>query len=165
MDFKKVFNDLFTWQDQEEYNFELPENYSENKFSTSEEDAVVTPKNIFPSIELNLEYLKTRYNTLINSDIIIREFILLARGKQYKAFLLFIDGMVNTDLINNYVLKPLMLRNSANTFDSNEDNIISEAKTNNITVRKVKNLIYLNIFLVLCSHKIASLKMKLLKNL
>ena len=138
MNFKKVFNDLFTWQDQEEYDFELPENYSENKVSTSEEDASIAPKNIFPSIELNLEYIQTRYNTLINSDIIIREFNLLARGKQYKAFLLFIDGMVNTDLINNYVLKPLMLRNSANTFDSDEDRVISEAKTNNITVRKVK---------------------------
>ncbi len=138
MDLKKVFNNLFTWQDQEEYDFRLPENYSENKVSTSEEDANVAPKNIFPSIELNLEYIKTRYNTLINSDIIIREFNLLARGKQYKAFLLFIDGMVDTDLINNYVLKPLMLRNSANTFDSDEDRVISEAKTNNITVRKVK---------------------------
>ena len=31
MNLKKVFNDLFTWQDQEEYDFRLPENYSENK--------------------------------------------------------------------------------------------------------------------------------------
>ena len=135
MDLKKVFNDLFTWQGQENYDFELPESYSENKVSTSDEDANIVPKNIFPSVELNLEYIKTRYNTLINSDIIIREFNLLARGKQYKAFLLFIDGMVDTDLINNYVLKPLMLRNSANTFDNDEDRVISEAKTNNITVR------------------------------
>ncbi len=138
MDFKNFFTNLFTWQEQTEYNFKLPENYSENKPNTSNIDEEVSPKNIFPSIEVNLDYIKTRYNSLINSDIIIREFTLSARNRQYKAFLLFIDGMVDTDLVNNYVLKPLMLRNSANMYEGDEDKIICEAKTNNITVRKVK---------------------------
>lgn len=139
MDFKKVFNKFFTIENREEYDFRLPEDYNEDKISTNEQDEAITEtKNIFPSIELNLEYIKTRYNTLINSDIVIREFTLYARNRQYNAFLLFIDGMVDTDLINNYVLKPLMLRNNANTYEGDEDRIISEAKTNNITVRKVK---------------------------
>ena len=46
--------------------------------------------------------------------------------------------MTNTDLINNYVLKPLMLKNTANSFDGNQNQVISEAVTNNITVRKIK---------------------------
>lgn len=138
MDFKKVFNKFFTTQNREQYDFSLPEDYNENKISTDEQDKNMEPKNIFPSTKLNLEYIKTRYNTLINSDIVIREFALCARNRQYNAFLLFIDGMVDTDLINNYVLKPLMLRNDSNTYEGNEDRIISEAKTNNITVRKVK---------------------------
>ena len=121
MDFKNFFTNLFTWQEQTEYNFKLPENYSENKPNTSNIDEEVSPKNIFPSIEVNLDYIKTRYNSLINSDIIIREFTLSARNRQYKAFLLFIDGMVDTDLVNNYVLKPLMLRNSANMYEGDED--------------------------------------------
>ena len=56
--------------------------------------------------------------------------------------MLYIDGMVNTTLINDFILEPLMLRNRANTFDDNETKIVSEAVTNNISVRRVKNLIF-----------------------
>lgn len=138
MNLKDFFINLFTWKEQTDYEFKLPENYSENKTDSSIEDEKNAPKNIFPSIDVNLEYIKTRYNSLVNSDIIIREFTLSVRNRQYKAFLLFIDGMVDTDLVNNYVLKPLMLRNNANTYEGDENRIFSEAKTNNITVRKVK---------------------------
>ena len=95
-------------------------------------------KNIFPSIDVNMEYIKVKYNLLINSDIILREFLLTARNKQYRAFLLFIDGMTDMNLVNDYVLKPLMLKNSANSFEGSQNQVISEAVTNNITVRKVK---------------------------
>ena len=73
-------------------------------------------KSVFPSIDVNLDYLKTKYNLLINSDIIVREFNLNARGKQYKALLLYIDGMVDSQILNNFVLEPLMLRNRNNLF-------------------------------------------------
>ena len=75
---------------------------------------------------------------MINSDIIIREFTLNARGKQYSAFILYIDGMINTDIMNKFILEPLMLKNRSNMFDGEQNRIISEAVTNNITVRKVK---------------------------
>ena len=87
---------------------------------------------------MNIEYIKTKYNLLINSDIILREFTLSARNRQYRAFLLFVDGMVSIDLINNYVLKPFMLKNQSNSFEGNQTQVVSEAVTNNITVRKVK---------------------------
>lgn len=93
---------------------------------------------VYPSIDVNLEYIKVKYNTLINSDIVLREFILTARNKEYKAFLLYIDGMVDSKIINDFVLTPLMLRNRANSYDGEQNRIISEAVTNNITVRKVK---------------------------
>ena len=133
-----LYNKLFKTIPRNEYQFTLPENHSQNNLFRLDEDKKKEPKSIFPSIDVNLEYIKTRYNALINSDIIIREFNITARNKQYRAFMLFIDGMVNTNLINDYVLKPLMLRSQANTFDNELDRIISEAKTNNITVRKVK---------------------------
>ena len=138
MDFKSIFNKIFTIKNREEYQFTLPENYNEAKIVDNKENKNVDPKNIFPSIDVNMEYIKTRYNYLINSDIIIREFTLNARNRQYKAFLLFIDGMVNTNLINDYVLKPLMLRNNSNVYDGDQDKVVSEVKTNNITIRKVK---------------------------
>ena len=137
MDFKNIFNKLFTWEVPNNYQFELPEKTDDTE-STVKNNINSVEKNIFSSIDVNLEYLKTRYNFLINSDIVIREFNLLVQNRQYKAFLLFIDGMTDTDLINNYVLKPLMLRNTANTYEDSKSRIISEVKTNNITVRKVK---------------------------
>lgn len=117
-------------------------NDSNNKISDKTDaeisDEFSDVKEIFPSIDVNIEYIKVKYNLLINSDIVLREFLLTARNKQYRAFLLFIDGMTDMDLVNNYVLKPLMLKNNANSFDGNQNQVVSEAVTNNITVRKIK---------------------------
>ena len=137
MDFKKIL-DSFTWKPHETYDFSIAQVEEKSIKDENTSKPLEEKKKVFPSLDVNLEYIKTRYNTLINSDIIIREFTLLAHNKQYKAFLLFIDGMVDSNLINDFILKPLMLRNSANTFDGGKDRIISEAVTNNITVRKVK---------------------------
>lgn len=136
MDFKNFFNNLFTWKSENDYEFKLTDNYEDTGTNKSEE--TTNSKYIFPSIDVNLEYMKTRYNVMVNSDIVLREFTLFARNRQYKAFLIFIDGMVDNTLINNFILKPLMLRNDANTYEGDKDRIISEAKTNNITVRKIK---------------------------
>lgn len=142
---KKIL-DILKWHPKEEYNFEIPETNSneDNKIKESkiqekdDTNVPAEPKKIFPSLDINLEYIKVKYNTLINSDIIIRDFTLTARNKQYKAFLLYIDGMVDSKIINDFILKPLMMKNQANSFDGEQDRIISEAVTNNITVRKVK---------------------------
>lgn len=109
----------------------MPEKIDEN-------EKLFEAEQIFPSLSINIEYIKVKYNFLINSDIVIREFTLNARNRQYKAFLLFIDGMVDSELVNDNVLTALMMRNKANTFDGEQNQVITEAKTNNITVRKVK---------------------------
>lgn len=143
--FFEAFNSLFEYKEKYEYNFTVPERADENTDSSiSYEDEIKEQglpneqKNIFPSLNVNLEYMKVRYNALINSDIIIRDFTLTARNKQYNAFLLYIDGMVDTKLINDFVLNPLMLKNRANLFDGDENKVISEAVTNNISVRRIK---------------------------
>ena len=82
--------------------------------------------------------MRTKYNLLINSDVILREFTLNARGKQYNAFLVYIDGMVDSEIMDKFILEPLMLRNKNNLFDGTQTKVISEAFANNITVRKVK---------------------------
>ena len=93
---------------------------------------------IFNSLNINKENIQAIYNTLINSDIVLRDFTLTARGKQYEAFLLYIDGMVDVQAINDFVLESLMLRNKANTYNGNENKVFTEAVTNNITIRKIK---------------------------
>ena len=139
MKFAETFKKIFFPIEEPSHHFSLPSNNDVNtNIDTNLVEDIDDVKEIFPSIDLNIEYIKVKYNLLINNDIILREFTLTARNRQYRAFLLFIDGMVNTDLVNNYVLNPLMLRNTANIFDGNQNQVISEAVTNNITVRKVK---------------------------
>ena len=140
MKIKDIINEAFAYKPKNIYQFTLPGN-SENPESTTIQNSKPTPEksqNVFPSLDVNLDYLKTKYNLLINSDIVTREFILNAKGKQYKAFLLFIDGMVDSQILNDYVLEPLMMRNRNNLFNGEQNRVISEAVTNNITVRKVK---------------------------
>lgn len=143
---KELCKRIFGFVEDKNYDFvlsnmtppDIPD--EENQSSNGSDLGKASPdvKEIFPSIDVNLEYVKVKYNSLISSDVVIREFNLIARNRQYKAFLLFIDGLVDTDLINNYVLKPLMLKNQSNSFDGDQTRILSEAVTNNITVRKVK---------------------------
>lgn len=133
--FKKIFFPI----EEPSHEFIIPNSEDiQSNVDNTMVDKLDDVKEIFPSIDVNKEYIKVKYNLLINSDIVLREFNLTARNKQYRAFLLFIDGMVNMDLVNNYVLKPLMLRNTSNSFDGNQNQVLSEAVTNNITVRKVK---------------------------
>lgn len=94
--------------------------------------------NIFPSLSVNIEYMRTKYNLLINSDVILREFTINARGKQYNAFIVYIDGMVDSEIMDKFILEPLMLRNKSNLYDGTQNKVIAEAVTNNITVRRVK---------------------------
>ncbi|MCL2341499.1 MAG: spore germination protein [Firmicutes bacterium] len=71
------------------------------------------------NIDKNLEFIKVKYNSMINSDIIIREFNVSAKGEKYKAFLVGIDGMVNSDLLNRFLLQPLM--NNNDYIDAKDD--------------------------------------------
>lgn len=139
------FNSLFEYKENSKYSFTIPENPDEEKDKNisysqqiEEQKQKNEPKSIFPTISVNLEYMQNKYNSNINSDIITREFTLIARNKEYHAFLVYIDGMSDTTLINDFILEPLMLRNRANTFDYNETKTISQAVTNNISVRRVK---------------------------
>lgn len=139
MNFKNIFNSYFKYTPKEHYNFTLPEDNTNQNLPTNQ--ANMPPEKsptIYPSLNVNLEYMKTKYNTLINSDIKIRQFTLNARGKQYDAFIAYIDGMVDSKVINDFILEPLMLRNKNNLFEGSQNKVISEAVANNITVRKVK---------------------------
>lgn len=143
MNLKDRIFSLFKYNSPEKHDFVLLEDDESDKSSNSSQSIkndtnILETKNIFPALSVNLEYVKTKYNSMINSDIIIREFTLNARGKQYSAFILYIDGMINTDIMNKFILEPLMLKNRSNMFDGEQNRIISEAVTNNITVRKVK---------------------------
>ncbi len=108
MNIKNLFKNLFGYKEQEEYEFILP-NAANNLPQITEESK---KQKLFPTLSVNIEYLKTKYNLLINSDIKIRKFALPIQNKKILAALLYIDGMVDEKTITDSVLQPLLLKNS-----------------------------------------------------
>ncbi len=147
---KALLSDLFLYKEKKDYNFSLPETMEEkaeimNSFSDKDlnkdeqYNALDEPnKKIYPTLSVNLEYMKVRFNTLINSDVKIREFTLNARNKQYSAFIMYIDGMINSKILNGFVLQPLMLKNKSNTFENDQNKVVATAISDNITVKRIK---------------------------
>lgn len=133
--------ELFKYVPQKDYDFTLiPKKFPEPTGSPID-------KKIDTNINTNLKIIQSIYNVKVNSDIKIREFTLTAKDTEFKAFLLYIDGMVDSKTINDFVLNALMLRNSSNTFtDYSNDN----PPNINLSVKKVKkidleNYIYLKL--------------------
>ncbi len=136
---KKLYTQFFKYNPQNEYNFFLAsQNVKDIENVPVSPAKDLEPTNFYTNLDENLNFIKTKYNSLINSDIIIREFVITARDKEYNAVIIYIDGMVDSKTINNSVLNPLMLRNRANTYTGNEKEIISEFNNNDVIIRKIK---------------------------
>ncbi len=60
-------------------------------------------------IEVNLQRIKATYSIPLNSDIAIREFDIIYESKSIRAFIAFFDGMTDREIINSFILKPLMV--------------------------------------------------------
>lgn len=80
----------------------------EAKIAKSEKDPEPSDE-ISSDINENLERMKKIYSIPVNSDIVLREFDINYEGSIVKAFILFFDGMTDREVINNYILKPLMV--------------------------------------------------------
>lgn len=110
-----LLNNLFGYKKEDTYEFLIPN--SSNNINESEFDAI---DNTIVSNHLNknLDYLYSKLNILINSDIKIRNFNIPLKTKKYPAFIIYIDGMVDSNNINNFILEPLFLRNSIKMSES-----------------------------------------------
>ena len=78
MDFKNFINNLFKYNNTNNYNFSIAQDVNDipsvnNKYP-----------NVFSNYKDNLDFVKSKYNTLINSDIIIREVDINVNSKIYK---------------------------------------------------------------------------------
>ena len=93
---------FFEYKPNNKNNFIIPT--SSNEASTSNET-----QDISENLNKNYDYLKVKYNLLLNSDINTREFEISVSDKTFKALLVSVDGITNIDTINNNILKPLML--------------------------------------------------------
>lgn len=130
--FIKLISNTFKYKEKNNYDFILPDadssqdsNINDNNYFKQTDDV---DKNLDKNIKKNLEYINTKYNTLINSDIKIREFYLTINGAEYKSFIFFIDGMIDNDIINRFVLNPLMLGNKSNIYNKEKSENDSKVK-------------------------------------
>lgn len=76
--------------------------------STSNNTSKNVSNNISKNIDENIAAIKESFNYPINKDIILREF--KVDGK-YRAFIAYIDGMADRNIINNFILRPLLRDN------------------------------------------------------
>lgn len=106
----------FLWKKEKQYNFIL----TESNNTTADYITKYTDEHLKVSCSLNynLNIIKSKYSSMINSDVIIRDFFINIHGKKVHSFIVCIDGMVDMNLINDFILKPLMLNNN------DDDNLI-----------------------------------------
>ena len=97
---------LFQYTPPGNYNFTI-----ENVQNIQAESLEANQKNkkVFSSISENYKYIQSVYNALINSDIVLRKFAINVNNQEYDAFIFYIDGMSDSNFINQFILKPLML--------------------------------------------------------
>lgn len=84
--------------------FEMNVSDSKVNYDVRTEKMAVVPE-ISRHIEENLEYIKRRFRYPYNNDVVIRKFMI--RGKR-SCFIVFYDGMVNTQSVDQDIIKTLM---------------------------------------------------------
>ncbi len=89
---------------------------SESSKENNTEYEKADDEKISVNIEENIKYLNHKFNSPVNKDIVIRE---LTVAKKYKAFIAYIDGMVDRITINNFILRALMVNDDK--FDEDSD--------------------------------------------
>ncbi|MBM7583147.1 spore germination protein KA [Caldicoprobacter guelmensis] len=87
------------------------------------------------NIDVNMEYVKYRFSVPKNQDIVIREFNV---AKRFKAFLVFVDGMMDKTVINQFVLPQLM--DDGNFREFNQGDILDYIVRNVVSVYQVTKL-------------------------
>ena len=140
--FKNLLKKIFVYEPKNDYFFTIPEESNEyepniNYENQQPENEKLEKQEIYSNLDVNLEFMKSKFSVLINADIIIREFNLTIQGKTYSAFIMYIDGMVNGTDINDFILKPLMQKNKDTFYNNTETQKV--AITKNISVKRSKH--------------------------
>ncbi len=95
-------------------------------FSMDDEKQTLTPgerkyPKVFPKLEKNLETVKEIFSSGLSCDIKIREFSAGGRA----AFIVFIENMILTEVVNENILAPLMLlKNKDISYEKIKDTLL-----------------------------------------
>ena len=129
--FKGVLKKFFIFNEpeqQEQFMLKKPGNSKtdriEQEMAEKDADAQKKPKasdEVSDDIKINLAYMKKKYSIPINCDIVLREFSIRYKKELISAFIIFFDGMTDREVIDNYILKPLMVNSIMEVHDYAED--------------------------------------------
>ena len=112
-------------------------NFSISKETIKETDlSEQIPNIISKSLDVNLNNIKLRYSSSINSDVILRKFKFNVYGKTYEAFIVLIDGMIDSNLVNDFLLKPLMETNNKKNIKTLDINGVKLKKNYKIDLKQ-----------------------------
>lgn len=93
--------------------------------------------NVLQSLEANKNYISKLLHYPTSNDVQIRDIDIWLNSNTIKSFFVSYDGLVNTDLINNYIIRPLMNKSNTYAFPSSEKKSFLKKKT----ISDDKNLI------------------------
>ena len=65
--------------------------------------------NISTDINANLKHIKSAMSIPLSADAILREFAIIFKEKKYKAFLIYYEGMVTSQRIDDFIMQSLHL--------------------------------------------------------
>lgn len=91
--------------------------------NTADTENESSDREVSPYLDENLKYIKKRFCVPENSDIVIREIRIGRKENSKRAFVLFIDGMVSSQIINQFVIQPLI---ELGHMDENIQNITAD---------------------------------------
>lgn len=80
-------------------------------------------KEVSRNLKENMEKIKYEFNMPLNQDVVIREFKVM---EQQDAFIVFMDGMASKEIINDYILRQLMVGKRKKQEVKEESNSTSE---------------------------------------
>lgn len=109
----------------------------QNAAAQNQNNCSINPEDSIPNnIDANLQYMKKSFNHPLNKDIKIREFKIFGN---IRAFIIYIDGMVDRNIVNRDILRPL-LKNKESTAVQEQcsvqyilDNVISTNEAEKVT--------------------------------
>ncbi|HOR86862.1 MAG TPA: spore germination protein, partial [Bacillota bacterium] len=108
------------------------EEWNKAKEKKSQNQKQYTGNIVVPELKKNIERMKMEFNISISKDVIIREFKV---ARKADAFILYIDGMVDKNTINGFILRQLMTPDYFTDFK--EGSVIDYILDNVLSVNKV----------------------------
>lgn len=104
MNIKNILKKLFVFSPDYEEDFKLTEKKENTVYDVRNEKEKKEIFYVSEKIGENLAYMKKRFTYPINNDVVIRE---LKLKNDRRAFIIFIDGMVNSELIDLSIIETL----------------------------------------------------------